>query len=746
MPKHTSNSQPAKPQNPVKGSLRRALFFESCFLLTFAVLTIAASAFLLARSEMRGRVTTELQSIVQQKQQLFERTISKQRQQISLLAHDRTLASLPTVSDLVGFQSLVSYEPETGDIEHLLGAAMSLEVIESMTEHFSAESAFVPIFTDEGWQAYGIIASQGHNRQMIALFDSAPLLRQMLQSTYVSDSTDMYIGSFQRGALVLMHDPDHDAVPTPLYLGAFSDRLKQNLPLAKAINGSTGVEETRDHAGVRIIAAYAPLHSIGWGLAVHMDTHEMYAPIWRLARLMLAAGLAVVGFLSLVVYSLSNRISKPLEELAGKLNNLEARGWKFVRSIFTGNEVEIVDQAAFELTHRLKDAHKYLESVVRERTHELIQEHAQDDAVFQSIEYGLLVTDQKGNIVLMNAAGEQLTGWKQKRVLGSSFDVVLRIVDKDLHAIPPDKHPIAYVLKHRKRHVPMPDPKLSLFCKDGKLVALSLRVTPIMRGKKCTGAVAVFRNITDERRIDTMKSEFISLVSHQLRTPLSAIRWYLEMMATEDTGTLTDVQKSYLNEAATSNHRMVKLVDALLNVSRIELGKFALSVQQTDLFESLHKAIKNFRQDTKTKEIHFKHTHETAGHTLFVHTDPLLLQLVIDNIVSNAVKYSRPHTTIEIGTKMKGGSVIIYVTDTGIGIPSLQQKRVFEKLFRADNAKQSDTDGNGLGLYMSKIAAEAIGGQLWFESKEGKGTTFFLEIPVKSSKGSGFVNPPGPAA
>lgn len=264
------------------------------------------------------------------------------------------------------------------------------------------------------------------------------------------------------------------------------------------------------------------------------------------------------------------------------------------------------------------------------------------------------------------------------------------------------------------------------------MIPVSLRVTPVMRGKVCTGAVAVFRDTTEERRIDTMKSEFISLVSHQLRTPLSAIRWYLEIIGGQDAGPLTAQQKGYLEEASTANQRMVRLVDALLNVSRMELGKFALKLQPVDIVSTLRHVVRLFAKNHEDKAYHMRFAYHIDTKRLYIaQTDAMMLQMILENIIGNAIKYSKPHSTVTLSVEAKDKThLIIRIKDEGIGIPLTQQKQVFEKLFRADNAKQSDTDGNGLGLYMSCIAAEAIDGKLTFESAEGKGATFSLTIPL----------------
>lgn len=724
-------SQPADAIQ-VRKSLRSSLFFEASFLLSLAVLLVGGTAFMLFGAQMRMQAFAQLQSIVYEKHNNLETLLSRQKEQIGLVARDPTLAQLVSVRDLLGFQSVAVVDIQRAEPMRYLAEDKAAPAVVAIPPAALTQTVLLPLFDVRGWYGYMIFSPQGDGRHfLVARFATDQLLQQFLRTDGQSASTQLQLGIAQNDDLKILYI-DATGKAVPLYGGSYSQALRQQSPLALALQGRAGLTEAVDTSGTPVFASYHPLPTLGWAISMQIDRSEVYQPVWLLARRVLAVGIFVVVCLSLVMFLLSRRISEPLEELAFKFNGLQSRGWKFDRTIFTDNELEIVDATAFDLTRRLREAHEYLESVVRERTHELIQQHAQEEAVFQSMEYGLLVTDRKGKVLLMNTAAQLLTGRKLQHVRGAGFETVLQLADKELRAVAKERHPVCSVLLHKKRFVPIPDPKLSIVHKSGKMIPVSLRVTPVMRGKTCTGVVAVFRDTTDERRVDTMKSEFITLVSHQLRTPLSAIRWYLEMVCGQDAGPLNAQQKSYLDEATTANQRMVRLVDALLNVSRMELGKFALSVQPVDVVAALRHAVRLFVKNHHDKAYHMRFAFHADPKRLYVaQTDNVMLQMILENVIGNAIKYSKDHGTISLSVEPKGKThLAIRIKDEGIGIPPAQQKRVFEKLFRADNAKQSDTDGNGLGLYMSRIAAEAINGTLSFESAEGKGTTFSLIIPL----------------
>ncbi|MDO8499256.1 MAG: HAMP domain-containing sensor histidine kinase [bacterium] len=235
-----------------------------------------------------------------------------------------------------------------------------------------------------------------------------------------------------------------------------------------------------------------------------------------------------------------------------------------------------------------------------------------------------------------------------------------------------------------------------------------------------------------EIEINNMKSEFVSVASHQLRTPLTGIRWFGELLLKNKAGALTVDQKDFVQQMYDSNSRMINLVDDLLNVSRIETGKkFTIQKKSLDIIPIVSSlftelvALAAQHQVTLVRAADFP-----AELTLSVDGDKI--RQVLQNLLSNAVKYSKEGGTVTIACDLtKKTKVTVSVKDTGLGIPAPQQGRMFEKFFRADNVQTKETDGTGLGLYIAKAIAEGHGGEIWFESKENIGTTFYFSLPRK---------------
>jgi signal transduction histidine kinase len=275
-------------------------------------------------------------------------------------------------------------------------------------------------------------------------------------------------------------------------------------------------------------------------------------------------------------------------------------------------------------------------------------------------------------------------------------------------------------------------------------------VAPVVLDSKIVGAVEVFRDITKEKEIDKAKTEFVSLASHQLRTPLSTVSWYSEMLLAGDVGEVTPEQKKYLEEIYHGNQRMVDLVNTLLDVSRIEMGTFIVESKPTDIVKLAQGVIEEHKLQIREKRIHFSYS--SGKNIPSIKADPKILRMVVHNLLSNAIKYTPEGGRVAVSIFLKKvnnkfsklnnpkdkegseNSVLFKIIDSGYGIPEDQQDKIFTKLFRADNVVGKDTEGTGLGLYIAKSIVEQSGGRIWFESSEKKGTTFYVDLPLQKTK------------
>lgn len=240
------------------------------------------------------------------------------------------------------------------------------------------------------------------------------------------------------------------------------------------------------------------------------------------------------------------------------------------------------------------------------------------------------------------------------------------------------------------------------------------------------------RDVTQERKVDKIKTEFVSLASHQLRTPLSAIKWFLEMMIEGDAGKLTKKQLEFLQYAFDSNERMIALVNDLLNVSRLETGQLEIKPEATDLVKMSHSIINELTPIIKANNIKLKFEHQKNIPQIKI--DPKLITQVIINLLSNAVKFAPINGKVNYTIGLDGKYMIFKIKDNGFGIPENQQLRVFEKFFRSDISIEKKIEGTGLGLYVAKQIVEISGGKIGFESEEDEGSTFWFTLPLAGSQ------------
>lgn len=240
-----------------------------------------------------------------------------------------------------------------------------------------------------------------------------------------------------------------------------------------------------------------------------------------------------------------------------------------------------------------------------------------------------------------------------------------------------------------------------------------------------TSLTLTLHDLTEERRVGQMKSDFVSFVAHQLRTPLSGIKWMLELAAAERE---PEMLGSLVADAAASADRLIAMVNDLLNISRLEGGGFKTSPEPVDLEALTGRVLEDLH--TLAEERQHRVSVSVEGHAPTVIADRELLHQVFVNLVSNAFKYTPPGGEIEIRMWTEADTVCWSARDTGIGIPEEARLRVFEKFYRADNATTLDADGTGLGLYLVALTTRYFGGDVSCTSEEGKGSTFLLQLPA----------------
>jgi two-component system sensor histidine kinase VicK len=380
---------------------------------------------------------------------------------------------------------------------------------------------------------------------------------------------------------------------------------------------------------------------------------------------------------------------------------------------------------------QLGDAFNRMSERLRDSYRRLAVEQQRDEAMLQSMSEGMIAIDEAGLVVMINTVATEFLGLpNEEAAIGKPITELYQLYADS-------KSDEALSLEKRPSHLTLTTGQVinevyGFHSASGNKYLLNINSSPVKLDGKIVGAITVLRDVTKEKEVDRMKTEFISLASHQLRTPLSAIKWYTEMLVSGDAGELQPEQLDFAKNVEDSTERMIALVNALLNISRIESGRIMIDPKPTDLKELVGGIVNDLKAKTEEKQ----QTLIISVHDELpkINLDPRLISQVYLNLLTNAVKYTPKGGEISVFISKKDDQIISQVTDNGYGIPKDQQDRLFQKFFRAANAVKVETDGTGLGLYLIKAVVESSGGKIWFESEEGKGSTFWFSIPLSGMR------------
>jgi len=387
---------------------------------------------------------------------------------------------------------------------------------------------------------------------------------------------------------------------------------------------------------------------------------------------------------------------------------MERRKQKLVKAN-KEKEAALQEKTTRALLNILEDVEKERKRVEEEKNKTL--------AVITHLTDGLLVFDEENRLSLINHQAEKFLNIKTKEVMGRSVSGLADL---------PNFKILGDLLG--------PEIK-SVFRKElnlGGNFIIEVSTEPMLPKGEKLGTLVVLHNISREKMVEKIKSEFVSLAAHQLRTPLSAIKWTLKMLLDGDLGEITEEQRDFIEKTYQSNERMIGLINDLLDITRIEEGRY-LSKPVLASFEEIVISVLDFcQQEIIRKEINLE-LEKPQIKLPQASMDVEKIKLVVQNLIENAIKYTPlgGKITVSVGYREDKKEIIFSVKDTGVGIPEDQQSRVFTKFFRGANVMRMETEGSGLGLFISKNIIEAHGGKIWFESKEGQGTTFYMVLPVE---------------
>ncbi len=344
------------------------------------------------------------------------------------------------------------------------------------------------------------------------------------------------------------------------------------------------------------------------------------------------------------------------------------------------------------------------------------------EVAFRTFVHPVIVADSKGDIKRLNEQAEQLFKVKDG-YQGVHWPNVMTTLDvkKDIDLAPLDLIKEVAASGQTKTVV------YQFVDLNNESRSFEINFVPVGRAAK--QIIITLHDNSLELKIEEARSDFVALTSHQLRTPLSASKWFMDVFLGRYGKNMDEDQLRILQNVAKSTDRMISLVDALLNVTRIESDKFDVFPQSVNIQEIINDVIEELGTEIKQKNIKLvRSVHQYLGPIMI---DRTLIRYLFANLLSNAIKYSYFGGEVVIFLSHKADVVLVQISDKGCGIPKSEFPKVFRRFFRATNASQMSGDGTGLGLYLAKVIVESSGGEIWFESNEGKGTTFWFTLPVQ---------------
>jgi len=519
--------------------------------------------------------------------------------------------------------------------------------------------------------------------------------------------------------------------------------LKQTVdtyPVDACFENNQNVTGTwNDYRGVLVVGSSVclDLDDFVWAIVSEQDRDEAFAGVRRLGNVTGLIGLGVLLIVFMIALLASSSISAPIVRLTMDAEEISKGNFKHKTKIKSQDEIGALAKAFNIMTSSLSrsseeivNKNKELEGQqlavmnvledVREEKEKTDIEKDRVKALVDGLTDGVVMFDADKKSTIINQAMVNLTGLPME---GFYLDELTKLFATGKVNL---ESQLNEALSSKK----------TTFVKELPFAGFVYQavIVPILKDDGgIHGGAIIIHDITKEKEIEHAKTEFVSIASHQLRTPMTGLKWTIERFIKKEK--ISEKGQEYLKDMHYSMDRLTDLVDSLLNVSRIETGGVSVEPKKFDLIEFIDKYLAELTGLVQKKKQKLVFDDHPAS--LSVDTDPNVLRNVVQSLISNAIEYTPDGGTITVSIEPKDKRYDLKVVDTGIGIPKEDMSKLFQKFHRSENAKMFKADGTGLGLYITKNAIELLGGKILVESVVEKGTTFTVDLPLISPKREG---------
>lgn len=350
------------------------------------------------------------------------------------------------------------------------------------------------------------------------------------------------------------------------------------------------------------------------------------------------------------------------------------------------------------------------------------------EAMTSHLSEGVIFLNKEQKVMRINKAAIEMLGLKSsKEILSRHHDGFITLQDKLGNVVTEDKNPILQTFKKKREVILRITDNYYCVKKSGNPFPVVVNTRPIRMGNKFMGIVLILHDAVKEQKINEIKSDFVSIASHQLRTPITVSKLHTDMLLQGEYGRLTSAQRKAIEEIDFYNQKMRDILTDFLTVSKLEMNDVNPRFTTTSIAMVLNDVLRELTPEIKLRKLKCKKIFDPRVKDVL--NDPSLLRIVCHNIISNAIKYTNNGGKLFVSTEKHEKSVLVTVRDTGYGIPENEKPYIFTKLYRTSTAKKLHHNGTGLGLYIAKSIADRCGINMWFDSIIEKGTTFYLDIP-----------------
>lgn len=564
--------------------------------------------------------------------------------------------------------------------------------------------------------------------KMISNFDSqmtlnARFLEKTLQPILMADDTEKLEASVQTilsdftGANIL----ETQVLDEQGYILGINDQTLQSLIGTKStdrdvqqvilLDAPSSYQYVKEDTNSRVLKNISPIYStantgtlIGV-LVMESNIESVYSQMSQTVGIFLNASVVAIIITIVLAVIISRGITRPISEMRRQTANIADGDYSGKVTVYGADELGELAETINDLSYKVKDAQETTES-----------ERQRLDSVLRHMTDGVLATDRRGKIIIINSRAMDLLSISQDKAIGQSIMKVLKLGEK---------FTFRQLLETQDELI------LNIPTEDQDTI-LRGEFSVIQRESGfISGLVCVLSDITEQEKVEQERRSFVSNVSHELRTPLTSVKSYTESLidgAWED----KEIAPEFLKVISTETDRMIRMITDLLNLSRMDQGKQELNLEFVSINELVAHIIDRFEVVLKSEQYRnkkYKIERDFTQRTLWVEIDQDKFIQVIDNIMNNAIKYSPDGGKITCRLMETHNSVVISITDEGLGIPRKDIGHVFDRFYRVDKARARSMGGTGLGLAISKEVVQLHGGKIWVTSVENKGSTFFISLP-----------------